>query len=744
MYGATSTTPDQPFEEIIGPRYPPPDVLESFARIPASEDPRPSFMDEYDAATGNSLGHFDEYWDLIRRYRRLTGGAVWDWVSPGLTARLQITPDLSRFQNQGYVFGRAHLISGHDEWIEMYRDPSLEYDGGPLTVSLWVFPRPWNGTNSMLTQGSNYGLVQDSREELRFYIGGDGGAAVSAPVPQNWEGHWHQIAGVFDGSRMILYVDGKVAADTTASGPFHLGRRPLAIGKNVQSEGQNHNGPISNAAFDAVRVFYAALTPAELSDPRREDALLWLDFEQMEEGSTFSSLGIGARSYGLIWADRTVQPELWQLKKTVQPVHVEATDLRRGRFSIQNRRFFRDLSDLDAVWTVDDETHTIGSGRIRLDVGPGETRTVSIDLPDFKPEPGAEYWLTWRFLLRNRTIWAESGFEVAWDQFQLPVETETRVQSPSGTINLVEGDDGWEIRMKDSLWNLDKQSGKLTSLRYQGIELLEKGPEVNLWRAPTANEIDEWRNPPIADTWYDVGLDRLASKTLSVEVMQTAENRVRAVVDSERSSPGSPLSFRIRTGYEFRGDGSLLVEQDLVPVGDVPEWMAESRMWLPRVGSQLEMPGAFRNLEWYGRGPFETYPDRKTGARVGTYRSRVDDEYVPYLIPQEHGNKTDVRWAALTNESGIGLWMTGTDLQFSVHDFDQDNLTRAMYSFQIVRRPFVQVNLDFRVTGVGGTPVPTLPKYRVPVGAYHWRTCLQPFDGNEVSAIELGSRIKCE
>ncbi len=754
MYGATSTTPDQPFEEIIGPRYPPPDVLESFARVPSSDDPRPSFMDEYDAATGNSLGHFDEYWELIRRYRRLTGGAVWDWVSPGLLARLHTTPDSSQYHHQGYVFGSPELIegrtgralslSGHDEWVEMYRDPSLDYKGGPLTLLLWVFPRPWNGANSLLTQGSDYGLAQTSKTELRFYIGGDAGAAVSAPVPENWEGRWHHVAGVFDGTQMTLFVDSEIAGRTSATGPFQFRRWPIAVGKNVESEGQNHNGPISNAAFDSVRIFHTVLAPEELSAPPKEKAVLWLDFDQMVEGPSFTSLGIGARSYGLIWADRTIQPELWQLKKTAQPVHVEATDLHSGVFQIQNRRFFRDLSDLSTVWDLSDEAGSIAQGQVELDIGPGESQEAKIGLPDFESEPGAEYWLTWRFLLRNQKIWADPGFEVAWEQFRLPNGIDSVESAVPGATDLIEHPQAWEIRSPDVKWILDKSTGTLTSLRYRGVELLKSGPKVNLWRAPTANEIDEWRNPPVAYVWYDVGMDRLESKTVKVRVGRSSQGSVQAEVESRLEASGSGLAFRVRRDYEFRGDGMLSIGQEIVPEGQVPEWLPGVEMWLPRVGLQFAMPDDFRNLEWFGRGPFETYPDRKTGARVGLYRSRVENEYVPYLVPEEHGNKTDVRWAALTNESGLGLWMTGSDVQFSVHDIDQDNLSRARYPFQLVRQPEIQVDLDYRVTGVGGTPVPTLPKYRVPVRNYRWRTCLQPFDSHEISPIKLGRKTRCE
>ncbi|UCF39078.1 MAG: glycoside hydrolase family 2, partial [Acidobacteriota bacterium] len=211
MYGATSTTPDQPFEEIIGPRYPPPAVLERFA---TEQDQRPSFMDEYAAATGNSVGHLDEYWELIRKHRRLTGGAIWDWVSPGILEQVRLTDDSSPYQRPAAVFGRVKLVpgkqgmavelSGHDEWVETYRSDHLDLDGAELTLSLWIFPRSWNGTNSLLTKGSQWGIEQQDREHLEFYILDHERVSVVQKLPADWEFNWHRVVARYDGQNLSL------------------------------------------------------------------------------------------------------------------------------------------------------------------------------------------------------------------------------------------------------------------------------------------------------------------------------------------------------------------------------------------------------------------------------------------------------------------------------------------------------------------------------------------------------------
>jgi beta-galactosidase len=160
--------------------------------------------------------------------------------------------------------------------------------------------------------------------------------------------------------------------------------------------------------------------------------------------------------------------------------------------------------------------------------------------------------------------------------------------------------------------------------------------------------------------------------------------------------------------------------------------------WLPKIGIQMTLADSLRHFQWYGRGPQETYPDRKTGAKVGVYSGSVDDQYEPYLIPQDYGNKTDVRWAALVDDAGDGLLVVGKEhLNVSVHCFDTDNLTRALYPFQLVRQHGVTLNVDHRVSGVGGTPIKTLPKYRVLPGEFSYSIRLRPFCSRDVEAKEL-------
>lgn len=731
-----------PFEDIIGPRYPHPNYLKEVAETPDSEDPRPSFMDEYEAATGNSLGQFQEYWDLIYAYPRLTGGAVWDWVSPGITRSLITTPDHSGYSNTGVLMGRSDLsvgkpgqaldLSGHDEWIELYRDPSLELAGGELTIAFWIYPRAWNGHNPMVTKGNQqFGVRQSHSDSLEFYIFDKNRVILRSVLPENWEGQWHHIAAVYDGTSLKMYHNGNLLAEQAYEGSIAFGRYPVNIGKNAEIHGQDHPGGLSNAKYDNVRIWNSALSAADIQRDMEnpdgepdESAVLWLPFERTEERDDFYTLGIGGRTYGVVWPDRSVQPELHQMKKTPQPIQFRALDLNEGRIQIINQFNFTNLRELDYFWSITAGSDILDSGRF---TGPklSPSDSGNISLPYNIPadaEQGAEMLLTVQAVLADSTGWAPAGHEVAWEQFSLPVD----IIKPGEDLTASE-----KFRIRDRRnelliigdqfrYNYQKNSGQFEIVRETETIMLE-GPTLSVWRAPTSNETDDWGGA-IAKEWWQHDLDRLEHVVSDVTVTSQNPDQVQFTVSAELHTPDGKSKFDIQYEYSIKNSGLISLTTTATPKDDLPRW-------LPGVGLNLTLPGSFTSFEWFGRGPFETYPDRKTGAKIGSYSSSVSAEYVPYLTPQEHGNKTDVRWASFSETNGLGLFITGDELlNIRSSHFHVDNLSRAMYPFQLDPRDSVFVYVGHKVTGVGGTPIATLENYRTLPQPYTFEISFIPFD----------------
>jgi hypothetical protein len=284
----------------------------------------------------------------------------------------------------------------------------------------------------------------------------------------------------------------------------------------------------------------------------------------------------------------------------------------------------------------------------------------------------------------------------------------------------------------------DRQEGVIGSWRYEGAELLNQGPALHIWRAPTDNdEGPEWNaDRMMAKKWRDAGLDRLRHQVKRVDANPIGPQAVRVEVRSFVRAPDCTQGFECDYTYTIYGSGDVVIDTHARPSGDLPP--------LPRVGLQMCLPGAYDTFTWYGRGPHETYADRKAGAQVGVYSTTVDEQYVPYITPQENGNKTGVRWAALTDDRGVGLLAVGMPLlEVSAHHFTTQDLTAARHTYELKRREDITLNLDHRQSGLGGASCGpgTLLQYLIEPQEIHFSVRLRPFSLQAASPMELSKQV---
>jgi len=736
-------------EDIIGPRYGTPFELKvKFGQSPESVDPRPSFMDEYLSAAGNSMGGLDEYWEVIYEYPRLMGGAIWDFVSPGLREKYISTPDASgnnissalmgKTEMVAGKFGQAVQLTGTDTWVELYRDPRLDISGKALTVSFWVKPREWNGNGTFLSKGFfQFGVEQISEKELEFYVGDRKKTSVKTSLPENWQNNWHLVSGIYNGTQLQIYIDGEKKAETACTLIIENKPFPINIGRNPEIEAQENPNHYSNAAFDQLAIFDKVVNVQDLLNPTdatKKSALCWFDFDEQKTGQEFFSMGVGGRTYGNIWPDRTPQPEMWQIKKSAQPVSVKMLDEAKGEVEIWNRMHFTNTSELDAVWQLQCEGTVVKEGTFETSVPALKKVKYIVPYLPFTKEAGKEYFLLLSFRQKSDKPWATKGFELAWDQLPLkvvPAQVISTVNLPAPEIK--ETSDLIEVQGINFSYSFSKKTGTLISIVFDGTELLKEGLNLNVWRAPLANDIDNWtiwmsgltRTPGMgsgqSNAWFAHGLDQMITKADRINWTKSSEE-IKLVIESHTSNSEKTTSFENRLEFSIFGSGKMTLNHTVNPNGKMPEW-------LPRVGIQMVLNQSFDQLKWYGRGPFETYPDRKTGAKIGTYSGSVAEQYVPYLIPQENGNKTDVRWTTLQNAQGVGVKISASEpFNFSAQNVQSDNLSRAWYPFQL--KPFegVTLNLDYALSGVGCTAISVLNKYRVMPSEHHYKLTIEPFN----------------
>ena len=443
------------------------------------------------------------------------------------------------------------------------------------------------------------------------------------------------------------------------------------------------------------------------------------DYSDARNGGNFCANGV-------FDANRAPHPHAWEVKKVYQPIHFEPADLQNGTLKVTNRHDFIDLSAFGFQWQLEaDGTPVAGGELAALSTPAGASDIVQIPLPDIDPEPGVEYFLTIRAS-------AASG-ETAWEQFQLPISNPSRPSIPTRALDLDETESQFVLQSPAFQVRFGKQSGRLESWVYRGTELVRTGLAANFWRAPTDNDVGNDMPERLA-RWRTATDDEQVTR---VSVSRIDGARVRIQVDSTLPSVLSDY----RTIYTVHGSGDIVVEHRFMNrFTHSPD--------LPRFGMTMTLPGQFRHLSWYGRGPHESYWDRKTSASIGVYRGSVWEQYHPYVRPQETGNKTDVRWIAVSNDEGTGLMAIGMPhLSASALQIENSDLAyrpgQQRHGTEVKPRDLVTLNLDYKQMGVGGDNswgALTRPEYTLPALPYSHRFRLRPFSDQDPSPMTLSKQ----
>jgi beta-galactosidase len=435
---------------------------------------------------------------------------------------------------------------------------------------------------------------------------------------------------------------------------------------------------------------------------------------------------------GLVNAERHPHPGLNAIKYIYRYLHAAPVDLAGGRISIRNWFDFLNADDIaETSWSVTEDGRPLASGALRsLDLGPGEEKGFTIPLPRITRRPGSEYWLNIRFTLRGDTPWGKRGDELGWEQWKLPIAAPAAPapEAPALALNTT----GNQVRLRGEHFSLvfDRVEGIITSYAFKGVNLLERGPRPDFWRAVTDNDSGAWkslinaaRTDPTADivVWKTAGA---SWRVRDVQVERVNASSARVTVDAELPTVGAKYTI----GYVVDGAGRITVSVSYQP--------GNARLaMMPRFGTELIVSPGLDRLAWYGRGPGETYIDRQFEP-IGIYSSTVAEQWVDYSRPQENGNKTDVRWISLRNAQGVGLLATGRPLlSVAASHSSKDEIERAEYSFQLLRHRETFLNLDLKQMGVGGVTswnadAYPLEPYRIPSDKpYSYSYVLSPIEG---------------
>jgi len=430
---------------------------------------------------------------------------------------------------------------------------------------------------------------------------------------------------------------------------------------------------------------------------------------------------------GIVQPDRSLNPHAFEAKKVMQPIAITPLDLAAGNIRIRNRHDFINLSGLSFSWTIEEDGVVIAAEALPdLSIHPGRSEAIHLAFPYPGIQAGREYFLVIRAEAKDGyQPLVPTGEVIAWEQFRLPWEAPAEVQQEDESGLAVTQDEGL-IRVSGSDFEIaiDRTSGCLTAYRWNGIELLESPLRPDFWRAPNDNDVGAGIPQALA-VWKSMADFRV------VERIAVDDSRGGTVtVDVSAMYAGDKLRFRTR--YSIHASGDIIVSNVVEPLtGDLPEFY--------RIGMTMTAPGAFDSLRWFGRGPHESYADRKTGAAVGLWQGKVSEQFHDYSRPQETGNKVDVRWLAVERPDGVGLAVIGlpllsvTALPFPYADLDYDPGQRR-HGTDLVPKGIITLNIDLAQMGLGGDNSRgswPLEKYRLLLKRYEYSFRLRPFTAGE-------------
>jgi beta-galactosidase len=437
---------------------------------------------------------------------------------------------------------------------------------------------------------------------------------------------------------------------------------------------------------------------------------------------------------GVVSSDRRPHHHAAEVKKVYQPIKFTAKDLTWGKFEAKNWLSFTNASAFDCDFEIFSAEKSLQKGRIDLNIKPFGTQEINIERLRIYGNPGEEFFIRFSVKTKKDQPFLPAGTEVAYDEFKLdwpsaplgPLVKEKPIQFNSGN-GMVYNDD-FSV-------TIDKASGAIVSYVVKGQEILKGELRDNFWRAPTLNdEVDSWALP----RWKKAGLQHLTAKTGGLHFERLDTNTVSVNAAVEYYDGKGQLQIVVNKVYLIDGEGNVSITNRVEPMETVTS--------LPKIGMQFLVPWGYKKVSYFGKDT-ENYPDRNASGKMGLYQVDAMDLFEQHVVPQDNGNHAETRWFALMDngdmvrdESQIGLFITMLEpFNFSIYNYDDDNLSAARRINQLNFTDFLTINVDYKQAPIGtATCGPGVDeKYVLKNQVYEYTVLLRAFDTKAEDPIEL-------
>ena len=692
----------------------------------------PYIQSEYQHSMGNATGNHKEYWDVFREYPNAQGGFIWDWVDQSVVTTVsnegylvvhdkknEITTD---GQNASFVAGQNNT-QALDGVLILPNTVKAKSNGMTIDTYINVDEGVSLNTNFAIVGNGDdgYNLKVNSQGKFEAFFNGWQAGCVTANIPEAmYDGNWHRLTVTINADAlMTLYFDGEVIGTLTrnsTSDNYDENSRGVAIGDDIQYSGRAWPGDI-----DAVRIMNTCMSAEDIKAGMvakdAQNVIAGFDFaeDEFEEikdqyagtkywgfGGDWNDKVVNDNSFvgnGIINADRSLSPKIIEVKKVQQEINFydEGQLLSEGKVLVVNEHTSDDLSKYNITYKVIKNDKVISEKTLALNTAADSSEVVTLDIPELGDIRGADdVFVQFVCTLKADKPWAHAGHVVAEEQLQLKAEatendpvidatkmdTFEEVENGEDTIEVTgkDGDNAFEVV-------IDKVTGYITNYTYAGKQLMTQGPVPNYYRAMIEN--DTYLGTDNSDLKHTADLFEVES----IEVEQLEKMVKVTVTGAIPTAIETPNTIT----YTIFPNGQIVVNNTAT---------IHSEKALTRVGMKISVPEEFENFTYYGRGPWENYSDRNTGSFISTYKTTVDEIEAlnKYLRPQENGNHTDVRYAAVRNEAGVGFMVHPEEImETSLSKYEDEAMDEQRHMYQVAQNDgYLVFNIDQVQRGLGG------------------------------------------
>ena len=692
---------------------------------------KPLLMAEYAHMMGNSGGVMEDLWKAIRSNKHDQGGCIWDWKDQGLQRNAEhdvIVKDVANPQRHVAVFPSSttkevmryasvvaypglfeKTTNGFTIALQMSPEkgfaPKVPYDEGLAKISKFGKASGRGSTEILAEQNDLFKLELRNRRNLSFSVwNGKEWENVSADIRISGD---INVAASAGNGEMKIYSDGVEVAKKPLSRKEFFSSSQLVMGDRMPIYKQGLDGALKRfRAFDKVvdKDFFSV-------NPKDKNLVSDINFENFEQrpnGKIYFAIGGDYNdapnsgywsTNGVMHADLTRHPHAEEVKKVYQNIHTKLLKFEKGssdavaELEIFNENFFKPLKDYEAQWELSEDGVKVESGDLPIKfLAPQAKMKATVSFPSSLIKNGKEYFLRISFKDDDNLAGRIKGQESSWDQFKLCGEyVASSVDSDSDLdpLKCEDSKDSVTIRGEKFMVVFDKRSGWLKYYSYDGNRLITSPMRLNFWRPITNNDIGA-RIMNNESIWISAG-ERAKLEKFDLRTVGGGQS---VVVTTKYSIPAreskAEFSYQIFRDSTIKVDGTFTADKELPPI--------------VRVGMQFMTPKTLDVREWYGKGPYENYCDRRMAAWVGRFKAKSRDMFFNYLYPQESSNVAQVRWTRLCGKAA-NLFIdsqNGKYFDVTVYPALAKDIEQSSNWTQIPNRDFNLVTVAAAHTGVGG------------------------------------------